>query len=226
MIRFDRVTNEDFLSLSFEIGPGMACKIITPSDQSKKTLLDTLLTLQKPQAGTVTLLTHDLYSLPEEEAIRLFTRIGVVWKYGGGLSHLKAWENITLPIWYHKRIRPEEVEDRVIDILTRSGKNVAELASFMSRNTGSLPIQEKRLIALVRALLMEPDLMIYDSLFDGLDEETAGAWAQVTTRFQTEKPERTSVYIDSKEKSLDLVGADLVLRPQARGLINEDYQAN
>ena len=57
-------------------------------------------------------------------------------------------------------------------------------------------------------MLMEPELMIYDALLEGMDHETARKVLRITEKFHSAKQERTSVFISSDEQSLKDVRAD------------------
>lgn len=218
MIRFEDITTEEYFnSVSFEIKEGILCKIITDSDYEKKTLIDVIFSMEKPVSGRVFLFGKDIYSVSEKESVKILTKIGIVPKDGGLISNLKVWENITLPIWYHTGKRPRDVEDRVIAIFGEMGKDTS-LAKFMGRLSGALPTHEKRLAGMVRAMLMEPDLIIYDSIFEGLNPETVSKLQGLTTKFHLEKPGRTSVYISSEEQSLKDIKADIVLKQHGKGL--------
>lgn len=213
MIKLEDITTRYFDSVSFEIKGGSVCKIITKSGDEKGVLLDTILGLQRPKGGIVFLFGKDIYSISEKECISLFKRIGVVFRDGGVISNLKVWENVTLPVCYHTGRRPEEMEERVIDIFKRMGKDISYISELMGKLPGPLSLHEKRLIGMVRAMLMEPELMIYDSIFEGLDPEKAGRLLGLTESFHSEKSDRASVYVTSNEQSVKGVKADTVFRP-------------
>lgn len=212
MIRLENITTRYFSSVSFEIKGGSACKIITSSDDEKTILLNTILGIRRPISGRVFLLGKDIYSIPEKEYIKLLKRIGVVLEYGGIISNLKVWENIILSVWHHMGKRPRDVEERVIEIFKEMGMDPSYLKELMGRLPGPLPVYEKRLIGLVRAMLIEPDLIIYDSIFEGLNPEMLERLTKLTEKFHLEKPGRTSIYISSNALSIDSVKADQILR--------------
>ncbi|MBI5049711.1 MAG: ATP-binding cassette domain-containing protein [Nitrospirae bacterium] len=188
MIKLEEVTTEHLNSLSLEVKEGSACKIIPDSDGERKSLLDTISGLQKPAGGSVFLFGTEIYSIPEKECISFFKRIGVVRASGGTISNIKVWENITLPVWYHLGKKPAEVEGRIIEIFEQLGISTSYLSGYMGKLPGPLPVQEKKIIALVRAMLMEPELMIYDSLFEGMSPEMAKKLTALTENFHAEKP--------------------------------------
>lgn len=217
MIRLEEVTTDCFDSVSFEIPAGSVCKLITDSDYEKRVLLNTILAVQRPAGGKVFLFGKDIYTASKKELLAILRNIGMVWSYGGLVSNLKVWENIALPVWYHRSIRPQDAEKRVLEIFGLMGEGASHLMDHMGSLPGPLPLHEKRMIGTVRAILMEPELMIYDSLFEGVSADMAEGALRLTTSFHSERPGRTSVYVSSDEDSLKDVKADTVIRQDERG---------
>ena len=211
MIHLENVTTKRGDSMSFEILPGESCKLITNSESGERLLLQTIIGRRKPLAGKVFVFGMDIYSLPETERLKVFRRLGIVWKEGGLISNLKVWENVLLPACYHGPNRLGAIEEKMTDLFTRLGMDLS--TDYLGRLPGPLPASEKCLIGAVRAMLMEPELMIYDSIFEGLYPEIAERLATLTSSFHTERPGRTSVYVTSHERSVAHIQADKVLRP-------------
>lgn len=212
MIRIENITTEDFNALSFRIKGGSVYKVITNSDYENRKLLNVILGLQRPEHGRVFLFDKEMYILSSKELNRLFSRVGTVLKDGGLISNLKVWENIVLPVWYHSGNKPEDVEEKVVQRLKEAGMDVAHLEELMGELPGPLPVHEKRLLGFVRAALMEPDLMIYDSVFEGLNQEMSERFIKLTEKFHSERAGRTSVYITPDEQSVKGIKADDILR--------------
>ncbi len=212
MIRLENIDTECFHALSFEIKRGSECKIITRSEYENRKLLNVILGLERPASGRVFLLDKETYALSEKDSCRLLSRIGVVLKDGGLISNLKVWENIMLPVSYHTGKKPEDLETKVKQRFNEAGIDVPYLKELIGRLPGPLPVHEKRLIGLIRAMLMEPELIIYDSLFEGLSPDMSDRLMQMTMNFHAEKQGRTSVYITFDEQSIKNVRADIILR--------------
>ncbi|MBI5194911.1 MAG: ATP-binding cassette domain-containing protein [Nitrospirae bacterium] len=212
MIRLEEVATENIAPLSIEIKKGSACKIIAASEDAKNDLLDAILGVRKPSSGRVFLFDREIYSIPAKECLNFFRRTGVVLSDGGTISNIKVWENITLPVWYHSGKKPADIEDSVIEIYKQLGVSHSYLSEHIGRLPGPLPAHEKRIIGLVRALLMEPELMLYDSLLEGMGQEMTERLERLTAKFHAEKSGRTSVYITTNELSVKNVQADTVVR--------------
>lgn len=208
MLKVDGIELEYFGSVSLEVKQGSACKVITKSDSMKTMLMDTMLGLKRPAVGRVTLLGQEIYSISEKEYIKLFRKVGVVSEDGSMISNLKIWENIVLPLWYHNRSLPPDIENRVINLTSGMGIETSYLRELAGKLPGPIPDQVKRLIGLTRTMLMEPDLMIYGSIFEGMSRNTAEKLFGMAAKFHAEKPGRTSVYITSDPLSLAGIEAD------------------
>jgi len=141
----------------------------------------------------------------------------MVWKNGGLISNLKVSENLFLPVHYHPGHRIEEAEERLADIFRRIGLPLSP--DYLHRLPGPLSISEKSLIGMARAMLMEPELMIYDSVFEGLQPERAEKVRRLAEEFHRERPGRVSLYVSSDEGSLRNIQADLTRRQAGKGWI-------
>ncbi len=219
MMRLEGVTTDCFTDLSFAVKAGGICSIITNSHFDSMALIDTMLSIRQPSSGNVYLLDDDLYALSEAARLKLFSRIGMVWSNGGLVSNLKVRENLALPLWYHKAMSGDDVEARIVEIYGTLGVDLTQLADYMGKLPGPLPIHEKRIIAMVRAMMMEPDLMIYDSTFEGLSPGKARALLKLTTTFHSAVEGRTSIYITADEDSLKGLNADITLRQEERSFV-------
>jgi len=215
MISFTDVDAHCSRSLSFEIRGGEACKFIVPSDCDERDFLHTIVGLNRPSNGRVRVLGRDIYALDERQLVALFQRVAVVWRGGGVVSNLKVWENIALPVCYHFNRRPEEIEGRVVEICRAIGMDASP--QWLASLPDPLPESEKSLIGVVRAMLMEPELILYDSIFVGQPPEIAARLAAVVTSFHAQEPGRTSVYIGTDEAALARVPADRCLNMAATG---------
>jgi len=217
MIRLDGITNEWFTDASLHVAPGSACKIILGSNEEKDALLRVMLGLKRPAGGDVHMFGSDIYGMTDGGLDLIYKKTGVVWEGGGLISNLCVWENIMLPLWYHKGLKPQDVEEDAVSMLVGMGKDRSELPAYMNMRPGLLPAQEKTLAGMVRAMLMEPELMIYDSIFEGMKSDAAGRVAEQAVRFHSGLPGRTSVFLSANERSLSTVSADTVIRQADRG---------
>ncbi len=216
MIRFEGVTDGKFRDLSFEVLPGVVCVITTESDFDTAHLTRLLLGLVRPERGKVFLFDEDLARLPEEEVTRLCRNVGVVWSSGGLISNLKAWENAVLPLWYHQDRQIPETEERLVGFLSRLGIEGEKMDGFLRGTVSSLSAYRRRALSLARAMLVEPDLMIYESSFKGLGQERGELFSLVARSFHDENPGRASVFITGDFHSLGGIRANMIVNTDKR----------
>lgn len=115
---------------------------------------------------------------------------------GGLISNLNVWENLTLPVYYHGMPQLDELEARIEEILHQCGMNDDVLmAALLGKRPDDLSLYERRLVGFVRAMLDEPELMIYDRIFDGLSHEDMERMAQFDKLFRRYFPFRTSILL-------------------------------
>ena len=214
MIEFRKVTAAGFREASFSIGAGVACKLVMESNHDVERMLQLLLGSALPERGEVALFGEALSAVSEERALALFTRVGIVWSGGGLVSNLKVWENILLPVMYHRGWEPSSCEGRVADLLRRLGVDENLVPGYLQSAPGELPVQMLRLLGCARAALMDPEVMIYESVFEGLQRDVRAHLESFALWFHTQRPGRTSVYLSSDEKSLQGLPPDLVLRQE------------
>jgi phospholipid/cholesterol/gamma-HCH transport system ATP-binding protein len=189
----------------------VVCVITTESDFDTAHLARLLLGIVRPERGKVFLFEEDLARLPEEEITRLCRNVGVVWNSGGLISNLKAWENAVLPLWYHQGRQFPQTEERLVGFLSRMGIEEEQIDDFLKGTVSSLSTHQRRVLSLARAMLVEPDLMVYESSFKGLSHERRELFSLLARSLHDEKPGRTSVFITADFHSLGSIRANMIV---------------
>ena len=176
ILRFDSVSKHydqpsgDVLKaldkVSFEISAGKKLAITGRSGSGKSTLLHLAAGIDVPSAGTVSFLGQDLGGLSERERT-LIRRddIGLVFQFFYLLPHLTVWENIALPGWIAS---DTSFEDRGRELLDRVG-----LAAHARQAASKLSGGEMQRVAICRALLRKPRLLLADEPTGNLDDENS-----------------------------------------------------
>lgn len=218
MVRLENLTTESIDNVSMRLEPGLIYKVITKSDHTKRVLLDTILGIRKPLGGKVFLFGEDIWHISNRAVLHLLKNIGVVWNYGGLVSNLKVWENLSIPASYHCGVRPEALEGKILAIYKRLGRDVL-LPEYMAKLPGPLPINEKKLISFVRAILIEPKVIIYDALFEGFDLKMLRSLSAIMADFHAENRNRTTVYVGSDQDSCKAIQEDILIKEEDRRLI-------
>ena len=152
-------------TLDFEMESGKVVEITGRSGSGKSTLLNMLAGMLTPTAGKVLLDDIDLYALDEKALARLRNeKIGLIPQGHTALLSLTVLENVLLPsILYSRETPPEE---RARKLLTDVG-----LGALMDAKPNELSGGELRRMAIARAMLVKPDILLADEPTAGLDNE-------------------------------------------------------
>lgn len=177
---------------SFSVKPGDMTIIVTPKDEVNALLAKILIGLAQPTCGKIFLFNDDMETLADRELRDIRRRIGIVFGSGGLVSNLKVWENLTLPIYYHQHLSNDDIEKRGLALLDRLGYS-GELMVL----PGLLTVSQRKLIGHARAMLTDPDLILYESPVSGLSQEEKNTFFRVACEFHREKQARASLFITS-----------------------------
>lgn len=119
---------------------------------------------------------------------------------GGLISNLRVWENIVLPVQYHDLPVAGRLEDNVVQLLLQCGVEGEDAVSaLLLKLPDQLSLFEKRMVGFVRAMLMAPELIIYDSMLEGLSRKEFARAVEFDKVFRLYFPFRTSVLVSFEE---------------------------
>ncbi len=152
--------------VDLRIAPGESIAITGPSGCGKSTLLHILGTLDRPDAGSVTLFNEDALALEEAGLSRLrANRIGFIFQLHHLLPHLSALENVLVPTLAGSD-RPDRNSalERARKLLDRVG-----LGEHLNKKPSQLSGGEQQRVAVVRALIRQPGLLLADEPTGALD---------------------------------------------------------
>jgi putative ABC transport system ATP-binding protein len=156
------------------VQPGECVAILGPSGSGKSTLLNLVCGIDLPDEGAVLVSGTDLTALAERERT-LFRRhhVGFVFQFYNLLPTLTVLENLLLPVELKGTVGPDE-EARARDLLRRVGL-ADRTGAFPDRLSGG----EQQRIAVARALVHRPDLVLADEPTGNLDEDTGARVADL-----------------------------------------------
>ena len=172
--RFEAVADgaavEILSGVNLELHRGKALAIVGPSGSGKSTLLNIIGTLDRPSSGHVLLDGRDLSSLQEEELARVRNRqIGLIFQAHHLLPQCTVLENVLVPVLARSDAkRREAAAERARSLLQRVG-----LGHRLEHRPGELSGGERQRVAVVRALINQPQLLLADEPTGALDRASA-----------------------------------------------------
>ena len=168
--------------LSLEIDHGESIAIVGPSGCGKSTLLNIIGTLDQPTTGKVTLDGQDLNTLDGNALAVLRNRkIGFIFQSHHLLPQCTVMENVLVPMLAHGQATATD-EERGRRLLQR-----VDLGDRLAHRPGQLSGGERQRVAVVRALINQPKLLLADEPTGALDQATADNLGQLLVELNQEE---------------------------------------
>ncbi len=168
--------------VSFDIGRGEFLAIVGASGAGKSTLLQILGTLDHPTDGRVLFDGRDLFGLPEDEQADFRNKqIGFVFQFHHLLPEFTALENVCLPALIQNRPRAD-IEAEAASLLKDVG-----LEHRLRHKPGELSGGEQQRVAVARALMQRPALVLADEPTGNLDTHTGEALFSLLRKLNRER---------------------------------------
>jgi ABC-type transporter Mla maintaining outer membrane lipid asymmetry ATPase subunit MlaF len=155
-------------NISLAVKRGQITIISGKSGNGMSTLLEVCVGLHVPKSGHVRWDGIDLASTTKEELLRLRQSIGYMFQSGALISNFTVYENIALPLRSRGRFTESEIDKRV-----RNEMEQLMLFNVDSHYPEALSVFQSKAVALARALIAEPSMLLLDDPVGGVDPGTA-----------------------------------------------------
>ena len=154
-------------NISFTVKPGETRILLGPAGVGKSVLLKMADGLMRPDSGRIFVFGEEVSAMPERELFALRAKIGIVFQEGALFDSLTVRDNVGYRLM-EEHLPEDEIDRRVVEAL-RFVELEHTVAKFPSQLSGGM----RRRVAIARAIITKPDLILYDSPTGGLDPITS-----------------------------------------------------
>ncbi len=154
--------------ISFHLAQGETKALFGVAGSGKSLILKLALGLIRPDAGRIWVLGEEVTALPEEDLFELRRRVGMVFQESALFDSLTVHDNVAYRLLEEGKAGEDEIDRRV-----RTALSFVELEHTISMFPGELSGGMRRRVAIARAMINQPEVLLYDSPTGGLDPVTS-----------------------------------------------------
>lgn len=157
----------DFVALDdlcMKVKRGQIAVVIGGSGAGKTTLLRLLIGLEKPTTGSIYIDGVDIAPLGDRAMNEVRRKFGMVFQYAALLDSLSVLDNVAFPLREHTKLKEKEIREKVSEKL-----GILKLEGTENKFPSQLSGGMRKRVALARALMLEPKIIVYDEPTSGLD---------------------------------------------------------
>ena len=194
--------------VSLRVAPGSVVGIMGQSGCGKTTLLRIIAGWLRAGAGTTRVLGQELSGLDADGIFRLRRKMGMLFQFGALFTDMTVFDNVAFQMREHTDLPPELIDDLVLMKLEAVGLRGA--AGLMpSELSGGMA----RRVALARAIALDPQLMLYDEPFTGLDPISLGVIARLIRTLNDSLGQTSIIVSHDVQECFDIVDYVYMMSP-------------
>lgn len=193
-------------NINFQIQQGAFAAVMGGSGSGKTTLMRLITGQLKAQSGQVFIEGKDIAHFSAHELYEHRRRMGVLFQHGALFTDLSVFDNIAFPMRELTKLPESVIHDLVLLKLNAVGLRGVEHL-MPSELSGGMA----RRVALARTIALDPEIMIYDEPFTGLDPISLGVIAHLISRVNTALRSTSVMVTHDIEKSLEIVNQVIFL---------------
>lgn len=152
--------------VNMTINSGKTTVIAGPSGQGKSVTMKLILGLLRPDSGEILVEGHDITKMRAKALNEVRTKFGVLFQGSALLDSLNVFANVALPLEERTKMGSEEIRSRVLAVLAQLGLTGHE-EKYPAQLSGGM----RKRVGLARALMLQPEIMLFDEPTTGLDPE-------------------------------------------------------
>ena len=150
--------------MTLTVPAGEICVMLGPSGTGKSVFLKTLIGLLKPDQGSIVIEGTDIASCPEKELYEIRKLFGVLFQDGAMFGSMNLYDNVAFPLREHTKKSESEIRDIVMEKMDLVGLLGAE-----DKLPGEISGGMRKRAGLARALVLDPEIVLFDEPDSGLD---------------------------------------------------------
>jgi phospholipid/cholesterol/gamma-HCH transport system ATP-binding protein len=179
-VSFNRGDKPIFKRLNMSIKAGMITAIMGPSGVGKTTLLNLMMGGLRPDSGTIKMEGIDIHALGKKKLYQLRRKMGILFQEGGLFTDFNVFDNVAFPLRQHTSLEKSIIKDLVLMMLQAVGLRGAAKLRIRQLSGGMA-----HRVALARAMILGPSLMLYDEPFSGQDPIGRGILSRLIREMNT-----------------------------------------
>jgi phospholipid/cholesterol/gamma-HCH transport system ATP-binding protein len=207
--------------ISFRLGKGETKAIFGVAGSGKSTIFKLALGLLKPDNGHIYVVGNDVTQMSEDTLLDLRRKVGIVFQESALFDSLTVRENVAFRLLEEGHVSEDEVEKRV-----REALSFVELEDTVDKFPAELSGGMRRRVAIARAIITQPEILLYDSPTGGLDPVTSTTIIQLIVK-QRDVYKTSSLLVTHRLQDAFIMATHYfdrtanAMRPLARGTRGE-----
>jgi len=218
VVRFDNVhksfgAQRVLDGLSFEVERGRTLAVMGPSGTGKSVVLRHVIGLLVCDSGLVEVEGRDMKTLGRRELSELRKRMGFLFQEGALINWLDVGENVALPLRENTRLSDGEIREKVNHKL-----ELVHIPDAWKKMPSELSGSMRKRVGLARALITEPEIILYDEPNAGLDPEIASSINDLIVELK-ECLHVTSIVVEHRVRCIRSVADDVLFLEGGKALL-------
>ena len=203
--------------VSLKVKKGETVVILGKSGTGKSVILQCIIGLLRPDAGSVRVFGDEIFDLEEDEFLEFRKKTGFLFQSGALYDSMSVRENLEFPLIRHYDYEKEELDKRVEMSLKEVG-----LESAIDKMPSELSGGMRKRIGLARTLILEPEIMLYDEPTTGLDPATSRDISKLIREVQKQR-NITSIIITHDMECVRITADRIAVLKEGRFITEGSY---
>lgn len=199
--------------LTFDVPRGKCLAIMGPSGTGKSVILRHVIGLMRADSGVVAVEGRDMAKLKRRELMELRRRMGFLFQEGALINWLSVGENVALPLRENTDMPDAEIRQRVQEKL-----ELVKIPDAWEKMPAQISGGMKKRVGLARALITDPEIVLYDEPNAGLDPEIAQSINELLRELH-ERLHVTALLVEHRVRCIRTVADEVIFLEKGRVLL-------